>query len=71
VTGTDRIRGVLARVVREVTIVSKADGATYEVFPVAASPVEGAALRDQGPAKRRDPDDRDGLRVRDLDALHL
>ena len=46
-TGSDRFRGVLARVVREGTVVSTADGATYEVFPVAASPVEGAALRDQ------------------------
>jgi predicted O-methyltransferase YrrM len=47
VSASGRIQAVLERVVREGTVRSRADGAEYEVFPIAASPAEGAALRDR------------------------
>jgi len=42
----ERLRGVIERVVRDGTAVARSDGSTHTLFPVAASPGEGEALRD-------------------------
>jgi len=41
-----RVRRVIERLVRDGTVVSRADGTQHTVFPVAVSPEEGEALRD-------------------------
>jgi predicted O-methyltransferase YrrM len=40
-----RVRDVIERLVREGTVVATSDGTLHTVFPVAASPAEGEALR--------------------------
>ena len=42
----ERVRRVIERLVRDGTVVSRADGTQHTVFPVAVSPEEGEALRD-------------------------
>jgi predicted O-methyltransferase YrrM len=44
-TKVSRVRHVIERVVRDGTVVARADGSLHRVFPVAASPAEGKALR--------------------------
>ncbi len=41
-----RVRGVIERLVREGTAVARSDGTVHSLFPVAASPAEGEALRE-------------------------
>lgn len=41
-----RVRRVIERLVRDGSVVSRADGTQHTVFPVAVSPEEGEALRD-------------------------
>jgi predicted O-methyltransferase YrrM len=40
-----RVRDVIERLVRDGTVVARSDGTLHTVFPVAASPAEGEALR--------------------------
>ena len=44
-TALDLIHGVLARLVRDGTVVADSDGSVHRLFPVAVGPVEGAAIR--------------------------
>ncbi len=41
-----RVREVIERLLRERTVVARADGTVHQIFPVAASPAEGVAPRD-------------------------
>ena len=45
-TRVQRVRRVIERLVRDGSVVSRADGTQHSVFPVAVSPEEGEALRD-------------------------
>ena len=45
-TKVRRVRDVIERVVRDGTVVARSDGSTHSVFPLAASPAEGEALRE-------------------------
>lgn len=40
-----QVRGVIERLVRDGTAVARSDGRVHSLFPVAASPAEGEALR--------------------------
>lgn len=40
-----RVREVIERLLREGTVVARADGSVHQIFPVAVSPAEGEALR--------------------------
>jgi len=40
-----RVRGVLARLIRDGTATARSDGSVHRLFPVAAGPAEGAAIR--------------------------
>jgi predicted O-methyltransferase YrrM len=41
-----RVRAVIERLLRDRSVVAQADGSVHEIFPVAASPAEGVALRE-------------------------
>jgi len=47
-----RVRGVLARLVRDGTATARSDGSVHSVFPVAVSPGEGEAIREWVIAER-------------------
>ena len=40
-----QVRRVIERLVRDGSVVARSDGSQHSIFPVAASPVEGEALR--------------------------
>ncbi len=40
-----RVRGVLARLIRDGTATARSDGSVHRLFPVAVGPAEGAAIR--------------------------
>jgi predicted O-methyltransferase YrrM len=41
-----RVRAVIERLLRDGTVLAQSDGSTHRIFPVAASPAEGVALRE-------------------------